>query len=49
MRGVKGCFVCGEQDRSRERHTREQVDDEIRILKDKSTRELITVEDLDAI
>lgn len=49
MRGVKGCFVCGENHRANTRHPPHEVTAAIEKLKSKHPQALITVEDLAAV
>lgn len=50
MRGIRGFFVCGAlKHRGRERHSREEVAEAIRKLKESDPSALITGEELDAI
>ena len=46
MKGVKGCFVCGQDHRANTRHSREEVSESIEKLKAKHPQALLTVEDL---
>lgn len=46
MRGVKGCFVCGEYYRSNAHHCREKVTKEIGNLKQRHLKFFLSVEDL---
>lgn len=43
---MKGCFVCGKDHRSNDRHNREEVTEAINKLKARYPTALLTVEDL---
>lgn len=49
MRGVKGCLVCGKQNREKHYHPREEVSEAIKRWKQRHPTALITVEDLETI
>lgn len=46
MRGVKGCLVCGQSQREKVRHTRDEVTAAINKLKEKLPSALITIADV---
>lgn len=49
IRGVKGCFVCGQDHRASTRHSREEVTSAINKLKSRHPQALLTVEDMAAV
>lgn len=46
MKGVNGCFVCGQDHRANKIHTKEEVNEAVKKLKEKHPQELLTVENL---
>lgn len=46
MQGIKGCFVCGQEDRADDKHYRDEVTVAMRKLKENQSKAFITVEDL---
>lgn len=46
MRGVRGCFVCGQDHRANDRHSSEEVNMAVKKLKAKTRKALISIEDL---
>lgn len=46
MRGVKGCFVCGENHRANNRLKRQEVSEVIENLKVRNPKAFLTVEDI---
>ena len=49
MRGVKGCFVCGQDHMANNRHSREEVTAAINRLKSRHPSALLTIEDLSSV
>lgn len=50
LRGVKGCMVCGRDDhRANQVHSKEQVQEAVRRLKEKQQMVMLTEEDLSYI
>lgn len=49
LRGIKGCFLCGQGYRANENHKREELSAEIERLKKKHASAFLTVADLDAV
>ena len=49
MRGVKGCFVCGEDHNANTRHSKDEVTKAVNKLKAEHPKALLTIEDLAAV
>lgn len=49
MKNVKGCFVCGEDNRSNPRQSKEKVSEAVRKFKVKHPQALLTVEDISCV
>ena len=49
MKGVKGCFVCGQDHRANTRHSNEEVKKAIDRLKAAHPKALLTIEDLSSV
>ena len=49
IKGVKGCFVCGQDHRANTRHSREEVTEAVNKLKARHPTALLTIEDLSSV